>query len=215
MSNSSLKLEKIKLIFAGEARLDINELLVQPGQKVLVLGANGAGKTSLLNIISGANSPSQGTINNPMVTSYFAHQPMLYPALRVSEQLDFWGAVLGIPKNTLASEAEYWRLSDLMNKLPSQLSRGEQARVALARTFASRSDLLLLDEPTTALDQEQLGKLYQRIKADDRTIIASSHNIEPSLFTRALILEKGQIMEDFSAPFSKPLAYLNPSPSCF
>jgi ATP-binding cassette subfamily F protein uup len=196
-----LKLSNVKLAFSGEVRLRIDELSVGSGEKVLLLGHNGAGKTTLLNVAAGIAHPT-GQVSRHASIHIFSHQPMLFSSLTVREHLDFWGPVFQIERQKLSQTASDWGLSKLMNRTPSQLSRGEQARVALVRALASDAEILLLDEPTNALDMAYIRKLEAALSTSSRTIIASSHSITPGIFTRIIVLKNGAIIKDLRDPGS-------------
>lgn len=200
MSKELIRFSNVKLAFGGELRLRIPELTVSQGERVLVLGHNGAGKTSLLNVAAGATSQSTGTIVRTQSLHYFGHQPMLYSSLTVSEHLEFWSKIFGIDFKFLTELAADWGLQKLSSRYPPQLSRGEQARVALVRTLASRAELLLLDEPTNALDLSFVTKLQNDLPKLNCAMMVSSHHIASSVFTRAIILKNGEVFRDVRDP---------------
>ncbi|MCB0340135.1 MAG: ATP-binding cassette domain-containing protein, partial [Bdellovibrionales bacterium] len=142
------------------------------GENVLLLGANGAGKSTFLRACSGLMRPSSGAIKyqnrdiyqaySPFC-SYFGHDTMLYDALTLSENLELFGGVDNITKDQLFERADFWALSKYLTQRVSTFSKGVGVRSALLRAFIADKDLLLLDEPSSSLDEVALTILDAQI----------------------------------------------------
>ena len=191
------------------------DLEIYEGEFVVLLGPSGSGKSTLLNILGGLDTPTAGearwrdhnlaTTNERELTSYrrehvgFVFQFYnLISSLTVRENV---ALVTDIAINPLTPQdaLQLVRLEQRMNHFPSQLSGGEQQRVAIARAIAKRPDILLCDEPTTALDY-QTGKVVLDVIAKinqelGTTAIVITHNAAISgMADRILRLANGQIV---------------------
>ncbi|PRX56707.1 sulfate/molybdate ABC transporter ATP-binding protein [Flagellimonas meridianipacifica] len=182
---------------SGNMVLDVG-FTIEEGQMVALFGESGAGKTSLLRILSGLLQPDKGRISvheriwfqsQPKVINLkpqernvgFVFQDYaLFPHMTVLENLQF---AAGTRKNVnLQHLLELNELGDLKHKKPKNLSGGQQQRVALARALAQQPNILLLDEPLSALDDNIRRKLQRHLleahKEYKLTTILVSHNIE-------------------------------------
>ena len=128
---------------------DIN-FSIKPGAALMVIGANGAGKTSLLRLLAGLGAPSAGRIDYDGNRAYLGHETALKPTMTVAEEMQFWGRLAeGTSYNAVLSALGLMPLAGLPCRL---LSSGQKRRVALARVMASGAQLWILDEPTVGLD---------------------------------------------------------------
>lgn len=168
-----------------------------------IVGPSGCGKSSLLNIIAGLDCPTNGEINylkNQPVIGYMLQNDALLPWLNIIDN-----ATLGLKilkkknKTTLKYTEELLRkygLENFMHKYPDQLSGGMKQRVALIRTLAIKPDILLLDEPFSALDYQTrltVSKdVYEILKKEKKTVIMITHDIEEaiSLSDRIIVLSQ-------------------------
>ena len=159
---------------------------VERGDFLLVTGPNGAGKTTLLRLFAGLLVPTAGeldvTIDRARV-GFLAHDPLVYLELTPLENLDLYGRLYRIPerRERIGMLLERFGLWDARGELTGDLSRGTLQRLALCRTLLHEPDLLLLDEPFSALDAtgtdlllDELGRLME----ERRTIVISSHQPE-------------------------------------
>ena len=158
---------------------------VAPGELLVLRGANGAGKSSLLRMIAGLIEPAGGTLSLSggdeeatigQQAHLVAHQDALKPALSVRENLRFWARFLGGSGVMAALEA--MGLEKLAEFPAALLSAGQKRRLALARLVVAKRPLWLLDEPTVGLDTASLAGLSQ-LAADHLAggglIIAATH----------------------------------------
>lgn len=193
------------------------ELTIDPGEFVVVLGRNGAGKTTLLQTLALLLLPSTGELlydDRPAQRLDFSfkrrlgfvgHESFLYDELTVEENLRFYARLYGLENagERVAEVLAEMDLSERAGSLFRNLSRGLKQRLALARAWLHRPDLLLLDEPATGLDaptRERMHRWLAGCHATGRTVLVSSHDLAESLkpATRVLLLERGRLV--FDAP---------------
>ena len=170
---------------------------------IAIVGSSGCGKSTLLNIISGLLEKTNGTIKfykeNPII-GYMLQEDALLPYLNI---LDNATLGLSLKKITTKENIEYTKklletygLKDFIHKYPKELSGGMKQRVALIRTLAIKPDILLLDEPFSALDyQSRLSvseDVYNIIKKEKKTVIMITHDIAEaiSLSDKIIVLSK-------------------------
>jgi len=172
------------------------DLIVQRGDFMVVLGPSGSGKTTLLNLIGGIDTPTTGTITIDGVdlinmkenelTQYrrdkigFVFQFFnLIPTLTAQENVELAAELVEKPRDAMEVLKEVG-LADRANHFPSELSGGEQQRVAIARSIVKDPPILLCDEPTGELDNETGKKILsvlRRINRNDgKTIVFVTHN---------------------------------------
>lgn len=178
------------------------------GEVVLILGANGAGKSTLLKVCSGLWRSDLGKVElNPSLPvnqiGYASHQALLYGALTVRENMQLMSRLYG--SNADTEEAlKIWGLSEHADSILDRLSKGTIARAALCRAFINNPRLLLLDEPSSNLDDaatEILKKLVlQQVSNAAALVIIASHDLHRILpvATRVVMLESGEIAADSS-----------------
>jgi iron(III) transport system ATP-binding protein len=190
-------------------------LNILPGERVSILGPSGCGKSSLLRLIAGLEKPSEGEIKIKGIevsskeilvppekrnVGLVVQDKALFPHLSVYANICF-GIRKNKTKDDIASELlNLFKIEELKNKYPHEISGGEQQRVALARSLATDPDVLMLDEPFSALDKELKQNIYSEISAvfseKKSTILLVTHDqIEAELMTeRRLIMEKGSFV---------------------
>lgn len=166
--------------------LDIKE-----GSFTSIVGSSGCGKSTFLNIIAGLEEKDSGTIvlKDGLKIGYMLQDDALLPYLTVLDN-----ALLGLKliKMDTKENRDYvlyllreYGLDDFKNKYPSELSGGMKQRVALIRTLATKPDLLLLDEPFSALDYQSRLKVsddvYRIIKKEKKTVIMITHDVAEAI----------------------------------
>lgn len=178
---AGVDLDHVCADFGGFRAVDRVDVSIQPGEFFSFLGPSGCGKTTILRMISGFTNPSEGAIRiggkdmkntrpNQRPTALIFQNLALFPLMRVWENIAFGLEVRGVDKAQRRARAEkLLRLVDLPDagdKAISQLSGGQKQRVAIARALAVEPDVMLLDEPLSALDL----KLRQHMRAELRAI---------------------------------------------
>lgn len=211
-----LRVENIKKVYDKNIALNGVSLDIRPGEFVCLLGPSGCGKSSLLRIIAGLDKPNEGSvyINERNVTrlppqrrnfGIMFQSYALFPNLTAFENVAY-GLRNKKIKTRDADERvnrlfEMIKLSNSKNKLPAQMSGGEQQRVALARALATEPDFLLLDEPLSALDAKVRLSLRKQICAIQRemglTTIMVTHDQEEALTMadRIVVMNKAEVMQ--------------------
>ena len=144
---------------------------VAPGEALLVRGANGSGKSSLLRMIAGFLRPAEGQIDLEGIDEdatlqtqahYLGHMDALKAAMTVHEMLRFWSGMLG--GGDVAAALAVWRLEGLAGLPCAVLSAGQRRRVALAQLNLTARPLWLLDEPTGPLDQNGVALVTDAVR---------------------------------------------------
>ena len=213
-------LQKTLRSSSGQVNFDI-DLQIEAGQMVVLYGPSGAGKTSTLRMLAGLMKPDAGRIGFGTSTWFDAAQKInlkpqkrpvgllfqdyaLFPNMGVRKNLEF-----ALPKKGDAKKIdellEVMDLTDLENRLPATLSGGQQQRVALARTLVPQPELLLLDEPLSALDDVMRLKLQDYIRQLHHqyglTTILISHDIAEiiRLADQVFVMEDGKITRQGTA----------------
>ena len=182
-------------------------LEVASGACLALIGRNGAGKTTLLRILASLSKASKGEIQRPdrARIGYLGHGIGVYDELSAIENLILFGELMGVPNPRQAADQalEQVGLTRVREGLAREFSRGMRQRLAIARAFLHKPDLLLLDEPFTSLDDRAITVLQELlIEARRRgsTIIMSTHQIREAmeLATDVALLERGKIV--FTGP---------------
>ena len=152
------------------------------GDFLVVKGANGSGKTTLLRILAGLIVPSTGVLEVAADRSrigLLAHEPLVYRELTALENLDLFGRLYRVPerRERIGMLLERFGLWDVRNERVASYSRGMTQRLALCRTLLHEPDLLILDEPFSALDDAGAALLDRELAelARERTIVVSTH----------------------------------------
>ena len=201
----------------GELPLDIS-LTIEKGQFVSIYGNSGAGKTTILRVLSGLTKAEMASIKVGEVkwddTKKKFHLPIqkrsigfvfqdfaLFPNLTVKENLEF--ALSKNDSKEIVSELiELMELQSLQNSKPQNLSGGQKQRVALARAIVRKPEILLLDEPLSALDDEMRSKLQDYIlqihQKYNLTTLMVSHSLSEifKLSDKVIVVDKGKIVKE-------------------
>ena len=176
-------------------------LNIEPGSTMALLGRNGAGKTTLLRIIAGLSRPSRGSIKMHGSIGILGHGIGVYDELSAIENLTLFGRLHGLaePRKRADEMLERVGLGRVRDGLAREFSRGMRQRLAVGRAFLHDPEVLLLDEPFTALDDRAIAVLQSMIKdmrERGRTIIMSTHQLREALelASHVALLERGQIV---------------------
>lgn len=211
-----VRLDGITKLFGPKTVLKDCSLTIEEGERFVLLGQSGCGKTTLLRMIAGFDKPDRGRIfiggqevgslpveQRPVGFIFQRHA--LFPHMNVYENIAVGPRVRGIPEPEIASQIdtllEVTRLTELRHAWPGQLSGGESQRVALARAVINKPKVLLLDEPLSALDESLRQNLRDELvdmqRAFGITFLFVTHDQEEamSLADRMSILEGGSLLQ--------------------
>lgn len=201
---------------------------IDPGEFVVLLGPSGSGKTTLLNVVGTIESPSAGTVtvsgidltdlHGGDLTEYRRNQVgfvfqffNLVPTLTASENVEVIAELVGGDARRRAIDAlERVGLGDRVDHFPSQLSGGEQQRVAVARALVKEPPVLLTDEPTGSLDLDggrMVLDLLRRAADDGHTVVLVTHNSAIArIADRVIELGDGEVRDDRRVETPTPVA---------
>jgi ABC-2 type transport system ATP-binding protein len=187
--------------FGASVALKAVSIELRAGELVAVIGPNGAGKTTLLAILAGAMPPSSGEITRPSrAVGWVPQQPALYSKLSVAENLRLFARLEGVadPDAAVARMLEQTGLWERATDPVSRLSGGNQQRVNIAIGLLADPAVLLLDEPSAALDPRQRERLWDFISGLQATVMFSTHDVaEAERFgERVLVLADGELLFD-------------------
>jgi len=211
-----LEVNQLTRSYGSTNAVDNVSFSVGKGEIVGLLGHNGAGKTTIMRMISGYLEPDRGTVWVDGVNlatdpkriqaslGYLPENLPVYPELTVADYLDYAADLKGLTGDTKRSEiVRVMDATDITPKLLSTiatLSRGYKQRLGVAQAILGRPSLLILDEPTNGLDPEQTQRMRDLIceLAKDATIILSTHIMQEvdALCSRVLILRSGELALD-------------------
>ena len=167
------------------------------GEKVAVIGPNGAGKTTLLQILAGALPASSGTVTTERV-GWVPQQPALYSKLSVAENLRLFARLEKVTDvdRSVDRMLEQTALADRAGDEVGKLSGGNKQRVNIAIGLLGDPAVLLLDEPSAALDPRQRERLWEFIGALGTTVVFSTHDVgEAERYAdRVLVLADGELI---------------------
>ena len=216
MSSTTLSLKAVSRRFKDTVALDSLDLDVAQGELVSLLGPSGCGKTTALRIIAGLDKPDSGEVfvgdkNISMLPPNKRNMGMvfqsysLFPNLTAAENVAFGLAMRNEPKRVKQQRSqellELVGLPKHAKRFPHQLSGGQQQRVALARALAFEPDVLLLDEPLSALDAQVRANLRDEIRAlqikTGTTTIFVTHDQEEAMAMsdRVAVMHQGKISQ--------------------
>ncbi len=211
-----VQVENVSKYFGRIIALEGIDLEVKEGEYVAILGPSGCGKTTLIKIIAGIWPPTDGRVlvdgldvtRSPIEErdlGYVFQNIMLFPHMTVKDNAGFGPRVRGkMPEEIEKTSQEVLELVDLLDRqgfLPGELSGGAQQKTSLARALANRADLLILDEPLSALDARvrvELRYTLRRLVKDLKlTAIHVTHDQEEamSVADRVVVMRKGRIVE--------------------
>lgn len=179
-----------------------------------LVGPSGCGKSTLLKLIAGIENPSSGEIDKPTQVSMVFQSGALLPWLTVEENVGFGLKMKGISSRVTAEvSAKYLdlvHLSDFAKKYPRELSGGQRQRVGIARALAMEPEVLLLDEPFSALDPFTTEELHRDLlniwKTTKATVVMVSHLLEEALILadRVGVMGQGEIKDIIEVNLPRP-----------
>ena len=197
-----VSIQHISKSFGSQKVLNDVSLEIPAGQIVGLLGPNGAGKSTLMKILIGLWKADSGKISVPERIGYLPENNPLYEEMYVTEYLQFMAKMT----NDKCQMTNVDALIDKVGLTPEchkhirELSKGYRQRVGLAQALLGDPELLILDEPTTGLDPNQLVEIRSLIRSlgKDRTVILSTHIMQEvrEMCDRVVILDHGEIKAD-------------------
>lgn len=208
----SIEVKNISKTYGTQKALDNISFSIEKGEIVGFLGPNGAGKSTLMKILTTYLLSDSGTANvngNDVQKSkksvqqsvgYLAEHNPLYLDMYVREYLEFNSYIYKVEKSRINDVITLTGLTSESHKKIRQLSKGYRQRVGLATALLHNPDVLILDEPTTGLDPNQLAEIRSVIKnvGKDKTVFLSTHIMQEveAICDRVIIINKGKIVAD-------------------
>jgi ABC-2 type transport system ATP-binding protein len=208
----SIRVSAVTKIYKGQKALSQVSFSADKGQIIGFLGPNGAGKSTMMKVLTGYIKPDQGTIfvdginvlKNPIaakkVIGYLPEHNPLYAEMYVREYLQFQAAIYKVAKSQIEDCLEKVGLTLEANKKIHQLSKGYQQRVGIAAAILHNPKVLILDEPTTGLDPNQIIEIRALIQelGKNKTVLFSTHIMQEveAVCDRVIIIKKGEILVD-------------------
>ena len=213
-----LSVRNLSRNFNGQPAIENINFEVNRGEVVALLGVNGAGKSTTLNIITGNLIPNTGEVDicnqnlfskPKQAKSYFGYlpdTPPLYRELTVNEFLQFAARIHGIKKLNLQKSVDHvlevCNLTSMQKKLIANLSKGFKQRVGIAQAIIHNPALVILDEPTVGLDPVQMQDIRELLHelSKNHSVLLSTHLLNEAETTcdRALIIDQGSLLLDQS-----------------
>ncbi|HSS61600.1 MAG TPA: heme ABC exporter ATP-binding protein CcmA [Candidatus Limnocylindrales bacterium] len=190
--------------FGRELALDSVDVVLDTGEHMAVLGDNGAGKTTLLRILATALRPTSGQLQIAGLDAFrerrrlrhyvgfVAHAPGFYPALSATENLEFFCVLQGVDRTHVEDALQTVGLTAVAHRRASELSRGMQQRLAIARSILHEPKLLILDEPDASLGADAADLLGRIMHG--RSVVLATHDqaLANRLCPRTLVLRHGR-----------------------
>jgi ABC-2 type transport system ATP-binding protein len=210
----SIEVKDLTRIYGEQKAIDQISFSVGKGEIVGFLGPNGAGKSTTMKILTGCLRPTKGLallngidvqkhpVQTKKITGYLPESNPLYTDMYIREYLSFISDIHRIPEKKKKIEETIKRvgLTPEAGKKISQLSKGYKQRVGLAAALIHEPEVLILDEPTTGLDPNQIVEIREVIRqyGKNRTVLFSSHILQEveAICDRVIIINQGKIIAD-------------------
>ncbi len=220
MQTAQLRLDRVSLSTPVGSQYLLKDISLEIGKcdRICLIGASGAGKTSLLRLLNRLSEPSAGTIyfeekdyrTIPVIQLrqqiVLVQQESKLLGMTVKEALTYPLSLRGLEKAQIQQRILYWSdqlhiPNDWLERTEVQLSVGQRQTIAIARALVTQPKILLLDEPTSALDAGRASQLLQvltNLAAGETTIVMVNHQLElaQTFCQRVLYLENGQLIYD-------------------
>ena len=216
MSDAAIRLDSLGKLYGRQAALADVSLSAAPGERLALLGHNGAGKTTMMKLMLGLTRPSSGRLSvlgsvpgSPDFVArrrrigYLPESIALYDAMTGAEVLAFFARLKGVDRGECRDLLERVGLSEAAGRRVRTYSKGMRQRLGLAQALLGAPSLLLLDEPTTGLDPAlrlQFFEILEELKAAGSTVVIASHALTEieSRVDRLAILTQGRLVADGS-----------------
>ena len=208
----SIKVTSVSKIYKTQKALNNVSFSADKGQIIGFLGPNGAGKSTMMKILTGFIKPNSGEVSVNEIDvlqnsleaqktiGYLPEHNPLYTEMYVREYLQFQAAIFKVDKSQIEACIEKVGLTSEAHKKINQLSKGYQQRVGLAAAILHNPKVLILDEPTTGLDPNQLVEIRALIRelGKDKTVLFSTHIMQEveAVCDRVIIIKEGEVLVD-------------------
>ena len=208
----SIKVTAVSKVYKSQKALNKVSFSADKGQIIGFLGPNGAGKSTMMKILTGFIKPNSGEVlvdgidvlQNPLeaqkTIGYLPEHNPLYTEMYVREYLQFQAEIFKVDKSQIEVCISKVGLTIEAHKKINQLSKGFQQRVGLAAAILHNPKVLILDEPTTGLDPNQLVEIRALIRelGKDKTVLFSTHIMQEveAVCDRVIIIKKGELLVD-------------------
>lgn len=220
--NTIFELTNVHYAYRDSTAIDGLSLTIERGQRIVLLGANGSGKSTLLRLLDGLYFPNRGDISafgEPLSAQRMQDEVAAFTFRRrvglvfqnadvqlfnptVFDELAFGLLQLGLPRSEIGKLVEVslknFSIEHLKDRAPHRLSGGEKKRVALASVLILEPEVLLLDEPTAALDPQSACEIIDflvQMRGSDRTVITATHDLDivEDIADYCVVLQSGRI----------------------
>jgi ABC-type Mn2+/Zn2+ transport system ATPase subunit len=207
----TLALKEVSVIRDNRTALEEVNVVFESGTSVALVGSNGSGKTTMLEVLAGLLAPTNGTVEcrPDIVAMVTQHNPHRWSPLTVGEVVTMarYGAPL-LPRRL--TEEDHCAVADACNRMEvaelrerqlGELSGGQRQRVLIAQALTRRAPLLLLDEPITGLDlasQERILEVLEEETTRDVTVVLSTHHLDEARHCDRVLLLAGRLVADGS-----------------
>jgi ABC-2 type transport system ATP-binding protein len=209
MSDPAILVDGLRVVRGGREVLHGIDVTVQPGSVTGLLGPSGCGKTTLMRAIVGVQIVAGGTVTvlglpagTPELrrrVGYVTQAPSVYADLSIDENLRYFAAIAGAPRDRIAATIETVGLAGRGAQVVGSLSSGERSRVSLASALLGEPELLVLDEPTVGLDpvlRADLWRTFHELARGGTTLLISSHVMDEARECDELLLMRdGALLE--------------------
>ena len=201
MSDAAIRVQSLRVVRGGTPVLSGLDCEVPAGSVTGLLGPSGSGKSTLMRAVVGVQQVAAGSVevlglpagSAPLRSrvGYMTQSPSVYGDLTVRENLEFFAAVLGEPRDDVMHVLAVVDLEEFADRVVNRLSGGQRNRVSLAAALLGRPELLVLDEPTVGLDpllRRDLWALFHRLADGGATLLVSSHVMDEANRCDVLLL---------------------------
>ena len=218
MTEAELMIEAVDLCkhYGSFAAVDQLSFSIKRGEVVAFLGPNGAGKSTTMKVLTGYLAPTSGharlcgldvvqdRVRAAEKLGYLPENGPLYPEMTAREMLSFFGDARGVTGQRFRERLDYVTaecdLGELLDKTLGKCSKGQKQRVGMAQVLLHDPEVLILDEPTTGLDPNQIRHVRELVKklGETRTILLSTHLFQEvdAMAGRVMLVDEGRLTFD-------------------
>ena len=204
-------LDDVKVSFGNRRALAVEQMRLDSGAAVALMGSNGSGKTTLLRVLAGLLTPTTGSVRKDyeITVGYVSqhHHPHAFMPMTVSEVLmigrfrerGLLGRMRKADRDAMDVAAERLQVADLRRRSFGHLSGGQRQRVLIASALSSQADCLLLDEPITGLDIPSQDIVLEVVDAErmrNKLVVLSTHHLSEARLCERIVLLKGAVLAD-------------------